>query len=169
MNWDAVGAIGSILGAIAVVVTLFYLAAQMRQNTRAMRASARQALIDTFYDHVWEMGRDAELSDLIGRGLSDFDALSDTERARFDHLLSRWEGNLLNGLLLHEAKLLDTETLNLIGDRFVATVQTKGGSAWYALAGASPAVATFIERRIAEARAEIVDAASLKPWWIYRK
>ncbi len=32
MNWDAIGAIGSILGAIAVVATLFYLARQIRQQ-----------------------------------------------------------------------------------------------------------------------------------------
>jgi len=33
MNWDAIGAIGESLGAIAVLVTLIYLAIQIRQNT----------------------------------------------------------------------------------------------------------------------------------------
>ena len=32
MNWDAIGAIGEIIGAIAVVSTLFYLAVQIRQR-----------------------------------------------------------------------------------------------------------------------------------------
>jgi len=32
MNWDAIGAIGEIVGAFAVVVTLVYLAAQIRQS-----------------------------------------------------------------------------------------------------------------------------------------
>jgi hypothetical protein len=39
MNWDAVGAIGEVLGAIGVIVTLGYLAVQTRQNTRAINAS----------------------------------------------------------------------------------------------------------------------------------
>ena len=30
MNWDAIGAVGEIIGAIAVVVTLFYLARQIK-------------------------------------------------------------------------------------------------------------------------------------------
>ena len=33
MDWDAIGAIGEILGATAVLVTLIYLARQVRQNT----------------------------------------------------------------------------------------------------------------------------------------
>ena len=43
MNWEAIGAIGEIVGAIAVVATLGYLATQIRQNTRSVRASAYQA------------------------------------------------------------------------------------------------------------------------------
>lgn len=46
MNWEAVGAEGEILGAFAVIITLGYLAVQVRQNTRAMQASARVALHD---------------------------------------------------------------------------------------------------------------------------
>lgn len=40
MNWDAIGAIGEIVGAIAVVITLVYLAAQIRSNTRTTTANA---------------------------------------------------------------------------------------------------------------------------------
>jgi hypothetical protein len=36
MNWDAMGAVGEIVGAIAVLVTLIYLAAQIRQNAKAL-------------------------------------------------------------------------------------------------------------------------------------
>ena len=40
MNWDAVGAIGELLGAAVVVITVIYLASQVRQNTTASRAEA---------------------------------------------------------------------------------------------------------------------------------
>ena len=33
MNWDAIGALGEVLGALVVVITLGYLAVQIRQNT----------------------------------------------------------------------------------------------------------------------------------------
>jgi hypothetical protein len=34
MNWDAIGAIGEILGALVVLLTLIYLATQVRQSNR---------------------------------------------------------------------------------------------------------------------------------------
>ena len=42
MNWDAVGAIGEIVGAIAVLATLAYLAIQIRQSTEAQRVQTHQ-------------------------------------------------------------------------------------------------------------------------------
>jgi hypothetical protein len=42
------GALGEFVGAIAVVVTLIYLAAQIRQNTRAMEENERLALAQTY-------------------------------------------------------------------------------------------------------------------------
>ena len=35
MNWDAIGATAEFLGAIGVIVNLFYLASQLRRNPRA--------------------------------------------------------------------------------------------------------------------------------------
>jgi hypothetical protein len=54
MNWEAIGAIGEIVGAATVVATLFYLAIQIRQNTKVSRAdmtkdlylASRSALLD---------------------------------------------------------------------------------------------------------------------------
>ena len=45
MNWDAIGAVGEIIGAFAVVVTLFYLARQVRHNTRMARAEMTKDLM----------------------------------------------------------------------------------------------------------------------------
>ena len=47
MNWDAIGAIGEVAGAIGVIVTLIYLANQLRQNTNAMRSSTYEAYNQT--------------------------------------------------------------------------------------------------------------------------
>jgi hypothetical protein len=44
MNWDAIGAIGEIVGALAVLATLIYLAIQVRQNSELQRAQTHQQL-----------------------------------------------------------------------------------------------------------------------------
>jgi len=43
MNWDALGAIGELVGALGVIATLVYVAVQLRQSTRAVRAATLNA------------------------------------------------------------------------------------------------------------------------------
>ena len=45
MNWGAIGAVSEIVGALAVVITLAYLAIQIRQNNDLLRSESRQALV----------------------------------------------------------------------------------------------------------------------------
>ena len=51
MNWEAIGAGGEIVGALAVFLTLAYLSIQIRQNTKAVRASA----IDSALSHIYHI------------------------------------------------------------------------------------------------------------------
>jgi hypothetical protein len=46
MNWEAISAIAQIFGVIVVVITLIYLAAQVRQGNLLARAQARQRMIE---------------------------------------------------------------------------------------------------------------------------
>lgn len=47
MNWEAISAIGEIVGATAVVVTLIYLAVQVRQGTKATQGGKRPGSFGT--------------------------------------------------------------------------------------------------------------------------
>jgi hypothetical protein len=47
MSIDELGSIGEFIGAIAVVVSILYLAYQIRQNTRMMQGSTVQAITET--------------------------------------------------------------------------------------------------------------------------
>ena len=44
MQWDAIGAVGEVVGAIGVILTLFYLAGQIRQNTKTISAQMVQSI-----------------------------------------------------------------------------------------------------------------------------
>lgn len=48
INWDAIGAIGEIVGALAVVVTLVYLAIQTRHNSKIALSSMELDLRNNF-------------------------------------------------------------------------------------------------------------------------
>ena len=46
MEWDALGAVAELMGAIGVIASLIYVGGQIKQNTRATRAtSAREAVL----------------------------------------------------------------------------------------------------------------------------
>ena len=48
MNWDAIGAFGEILGAVAVLLTLIYLATQIRQTNDISRFDTTQDIMNSF-------------------------------------------------------------------------------------------------------------------------
>ncbi len=47
MNWDALGAIAELLGAVGVIASLLYLGRQIRQSTKQSFASSYQARAET--------------------------------------------------------------------------------------------------------------------------
>ena len=49
MNWDAIGAIAELGGAIGVILTLFYLAVQIKISSAADNANAYQSLMDSWH------------------------------------------------------------------------------------------------------------------------
>ena len=61
MNWEAIGAIGEVVGALGVVLTLGYLAIQIRQNSAVIRASTRQAISTTQAEVGYRLAQDPEL------------------------------------------------------------------------------------------------------------
>ncbi|MFT5442735.1 MAG: hypothetical protein ACI8W3_001779 [Myxococcota bacterium] len=89
MNWDAVGAIGEVLGALTVVATLFYLSSQIRQNAHALNRSneyARAASIHESNSHFSQvfaqLAQDAVLASIYHRALAG-EPLDETETVRF--------------------------------------------------------------------------------------
>lgn len=97
MSIMELGALGELLGAIAVFFTLVYLAVQVRQNTRSIEAAQRLALAQTYQmrsDALQSMLVQAAASD-VGRiiatltqagypeRLESLDELSPLDRSRF--------------------------------------------------------------------------------------
>jgi hypothetical protein len=78
VDWNAVGAIGEIAGAFAVVLTLIVLIRQVREGTRATVASTMDSLTARTYERLVMQATDEKLAGLIVRGdaatgLSQFD------------------------------------------------------------------------------------------------
>ena len=74
MNWEAIGATAEVLAAVGVIVSLLYLALQIRQNTQSVRAA-------TFQDFTRESADTTRLLVQEAGMLSEFVPLLDGEVA----------------------------------------------------------------------------------------
>ncbi len=83
MNWQAIGAIGEILAAIAVVVTLIYLAKQIRQNAQAVQVSALRDTTEQWHRWSEVLAASPELADIVARGNKSYKQLPENEAMRY--------------------------------------------------------------------------------------
>ena len=83
------GNYGEFFGAIAVVVTLGYLAVQIRHNTNATKAATSFALNESLADTMGALRSDGELAEIWLKGMQDVGSLTSVEHVRFSaHLLT---------------------------------------------------------------------------------
>ena len=85
MNWDAISAVSQLVGSIAVVVSVLYLAVQLRRSTRVASVAAQDAAAAALRDVTKPFMENAELGRLWRIGLEDFKSLSADDQARFFH------------------------------------------------------------------------------------
>ena len=87
MNWEAISAIGQIVGALAVLITLIYLAVQLRQNTAAVATSTYESTMTGFNDINVVVASHPALASLLDRGCQGIGNLSPEETVQFNFLL----------------------------------------------------------------------------------
>ena len=62
MNWEAISAIAQIIGVIVVVITLIYLAEQVRQGNLLARSQVRQRMIEHTQDELYTQIADLSIT-----------------------------------------------------------------------------------------------------------
>ncbi len=160
MNWDAIGSIGEIISALAVVTSLVYLAIQLRINSKTLKASSAWDAEKIFAEANVQSARDPAFSSLARRYMSpdssidDFteDELSQTwfalvsvvQAVQAQYFLWR-EGSLpdyvwryrvafiRNFILLPvvEVNWEQMKTQNILADEFVSEVESQLGTAHF--------------------------------------
>ena len=120
MNWEAIGAIAELVGAVAVVATLLYLSVQVR-------AANRQSELESFR-HTWDglnqfcdvISGSRQTASVVRRGRESLPQLDAEEMLMFEHLHLR----LLNTLESWHLQIMrtsspgeyrDTQLANLSG------------------------------------------------------
>ena len=101
MSLDALGNIGDFVGGLGVVITLIYLAVQIRQNTATVRASGSASHNEGFNSVLLLLSQDNDARDIYFRGLADYEALSAEQQLHFDLLAIYILQSILGSFYLH--------------------------------------------------------------------
>ncbi|MAG29756.1 MAG: hypothetical protein CL908_02545 [Deltaproteobacteria bacterium] len=127
---DALGNVGDFLGGLAVVVTLIYLAIQVRSNTAALRTASRQDIVTGMRNHI-QFFADPRVWRAYVEGLSGFPDMPFDERGQFSTTLFDHSLSFQSVFALHESGQLEDETYQSYLAWFSCQLATPGGSAWW--------------------------------------
>ncbi len=127
MNWEAIAATGEILGAVAVLVTLIYLAAQIRQNTATVATATYDSVLNEINNINIAIAQNEALASIVYHGMYDPDSLSEMDRVRFSFVFRGVCNQWLKMFRLHEKGVLTRSEFELYAAEMAQVFRTPGG------------------------------------------
>jgi hypothetical protein len=132
MNWEEMSAIGQILGAVAVFISIGYLAIQVRtSNVTARHASQNAFLAD--YTRLLEMlTTHPEVADILRKSINrGWSSLTAAEQMRF-HYTMVWSLMLTQNMYLElKRKQFDPTFAAPLISYFASTCKSNGSTKWW--------------------------------------
>ena len=108
MNWDAIGAVGELLGALVVIATLLYLARQISQTNKISKAAVARELQQKYSDLYTLIASDQGINALVTRLRSaDYMAQSEEEEEQLESFTLLLGGLWLSTGVAHSQGQID--------------------------------------------------------------
>ena len=76
MSFQDMGSLGEFIAALATVVTLLYLSAQIRQTNLITKAQFGHGLTHRLYERFFQTAKDQEFAEFLGKDEDHMDAVS---------------------------------------------------------------------------------------------
>jgi hypothetical protein len=102
------GSVGELIAAVATVVTLAYLATQLRQNSTVAKATAAISHTESTNNIALLLGQNPDLAKLYFDGLAG-EPLSEAAKRQFEMLIGAWLFNQNQSYVLEKQGFLDSE------------------------------------------------------------
>jgi len=158
INWLAVGAVAEALAAVAVLVSLVYVATQIRQNTQQISRSVQSADLAAFERNIESGNAIRELlllhpaiAELFVKGLKSFSGLDASEKFRFGLLLRNTLSSMQGAYIRQLSVRYDPHSLEGIASVVDAILVNPGAGEWLERAELDwrPEFCEFVAERLA--------------------
>jgi hypothetical protein len=126
--------LAEIIGTVAIVVSLIFVGLQIRQNTDQIAVASYQTGL-RFIHSINELTATPESADLVIRGLNDFDALSQIDKAQFDSKLADLTNDFFAARQLFLQGSLSAEEFAGFERVMAQMLRSPGAVQWWATTG----------------------------------
>ena len=140
MNWQALDAIAQIVGVIVVVITLIYLAAQVRQGNLFARAQARQRMIEQADTELYAQIADPSIT---YANVKD-GPLSEEEQAKLSLFLIAFMRQREWEWFQFQDGVIDEDVYRAYHDVIAIHLGTRRGRKWWTVLGKFAFNSTFV-------------------------
>ena len=120
MDWEAISAVAEMLGLIAVVISLVYLAIQVRTQIREARLAAMHEISVGLRELNASFIADPEMAVIFDKGNNDFIGLENHEKIRLAVCLQGYFRLWEEAFMQYEAKRLDERIWDTIVRQFAS-------------------------------------------------
>ena len=127
MSLDQTTNIAEIAAAIATVVTLAYLAIQIRTNNRLQKAESRRSVLNHSAQLATAIGQSSEASEVFYRGLTAYSDMKEAEKLQFEFLFSVLAGHCSLAFTDWKLGLNDQHSFDTTSREFYRMLKTPGG------------------------------------------
>ena len=125
------GALGELVGGVAVIATLIYLAMQTRQARRAAVAQAPQWISDGYRSWFIAPRQDPEFADLVLRAVHSWSELGPVDQFRVHCYWAEMVVHLDAILTLQAQGVIDDDRVDAWVDNCLGLLLTSGGREWW--------------------------------------
>ena len=157
MNWEAIGAVAELLGAIGVIGSLIYLAKQINANSENIAQNTRALVSDRDIDSnqnvkdiAGDIYKDPDLASLLARGHQSIEQLDQVELIRYNTFLTTMFEAHQTFFIQHVKGTVSDELWEFYSGTFDSYMQVLGIKRWWLRNGSSfnPDFCAYIQEKI---------------------
>jgi len=132
LNWEAIGAVGEIVGAIGVVGSLVFVGWQLLQNTDAIRTSTSQSHVEMYLQFIRSITDQPDIARIWRAGIeSGMAGLDEIEKVQFISFLSGLFRYYEVSFIQHSKGKLDPELWQNVEAQLAKLVVSVGFHEWW--------------------------------------
>jgi hypothetical protein len=157
---------GEFVGGVMVIVSLVYLALQIRQNTLAVRMTAHEQVFATFREIISPLKTDERLAGLL-RFSANFESLPPESQIQIASFYNEVLLHFQNCHVLYRRGALEEDTFRAYENYVLSLLAMPGVNAWWQRFRhvISPITAERIEARLRNPSTLPPRTDEIMPWW----